>query len=101
MKVLDKSYEGMLKILGVPCKVTSDNGEHSVKGIFVKHPDREVIYFLSNSVYFAGSYPSEIVEDEYRFGWFCVNKTGNFADALFKDCFSIEAEIDVIDYGEL
>lgn len=101
MKVLDKSYEGILKILGAPCKVTRANGLYTVKGIFARHPDREAIYFLSNSSHFAGNYPYAIKDNKYKYGWFCVKKTDNFYDVSFRDYFEIEAEIDVIDYGEL
>lgn len=101
MKVLDKSYESMLKILGKPCKVTRCDKLCTTKGIFVKHPYRGTIYFLSNSEKFSGSYPNEIKDIRYIYGWFCIRKLDNYYDSSFSYYFEIDTEEDVIDYGEL
>ena len=101
MKVLDKSYESILKILGKLCKVTRCDRLDTTKGIFVKHPRNEAIYFLSNSKKFSGSYPKEIKDIRYRYGWFCTRKLEGYSAISFSYFFEIDIEEDVIDYGEL
>lgn len=101
MKVLDKSYESMLKILGEHCKVTRCDRLYTAKGIFVKHPYKEIIYFLSNSEKFSGSYPNKIKDISYKYGWFCIRKEDNYSDLAFRNYFEIDIETGKIDYGEL
>lgn len=97
LKNLD--YNQLLTIVNIPCRIRMKDHKNFTKGIFKKRYNGD-IYFLSNNDYYFGTYPTDMLDSNYKYGWYCINPGGKMVDDYFEE-FIIDINQDKIEYGEL